>query len=336
MPNNGSPGKKMIRSILIDSQGVKNADLSPEQVRTALGDEKSLIWVSLEHPTQEEASSTLHDIFHFHPLAVEDCMNSGYQTPKVDDFGSYIFIIAHAIHCLDDVSQVRTIELNFFLGKNYLVTIHNDDVMPPVEQLWQLMDKDERLINNGSDFLCHSLLDFLVDDYMPVLDKLDDEIEYLEDMLLEKPQPKNLQRILELKHTLINLRRIMSPLREVMNRLSRDEFAMIDQQSRIYFRDIYDHLVRFQDLVESLRDIVAGAMDIYLNSTSLRLNEVMKALTIVSTIFLPLSFVAGMYGMNFSNMFPVWDWPYGYLLFWVICIGIAVGMILFFKNRGWF
>jgi magnesium transporter len=171
---------------------------------------------------------------------------------------------------------------------------------------------------------------------MPILDKMDDEIEILEDQVLEKPTTKTMGRILELKHSLMYLRRVLSPQREAMNRLSRDDFPMIDQTSRIYFRDIYDHLVRFQDLADSLRDIVSGAMDIYLNSTSLRLNEVMKALTIVSTIFLPLSFVAGMYGMNFQYMIPNYSWKYGFAFFWVICLGIAFGMLAFFKKRGWF
>jgi magnesium transporter len=326
----------MIQSLLIDSSGNKQTNLSQPQVQKALENPDCLVWISLEHPTEEEANSVLREMFHFHPLAIEDCLNTGYQTPKVDDFGSYIFIIAHAIKCEENFTNIETMELNFFLGENFLVTIHNDEAMPPVSALWKLLEKDERLVQNGSDFLCHRLLNFLVDEYLPVLDQLDDEIEWLEDQLLERPQPQTLQRILHLKHMLMNLRRIMSPQREVMNRLSRDEFRMIDQQSRIYFRDIYDHMVRFQDLVESLRDIVAGAMDIYLNSTSLRLNEVMKALTIVSTIFLPLSFVAGMFGMNFTKMFPPWDWPYGYPMFWVICIGISVGMLIFFKKRGWF
>lgn len=326
----------MIRLLLIEQNGNKRTSLSPEQVQDALKIPENLVWVSLENPTQEEALAVLRDQFHFHMLAIEDCLNEGYQTPKVDDFGGYIFIIVHAIHCSDDYSQVDTMELNFFLGENYLVTVHNNAVMPPVAALWARLEKDERITQNGSDFLCHRLMDLIVDDYLPVLDKLDDEIELLEDQLLEKPQAKILQRILSLKHTLISLRRIMSPQREVMNRLSRDEYPMIDQHSRIYFRDIYDHMVRFQDLIESLRDIVAGAMDIYLNSTSLRLNEIMKALTIVSTIFLPLSFVAGMYGMNFLRMTPQWDWPHGFLLFWGICFGIAGGMLIFFKKRGWF
>jgi magnesium transporter len=226
-------------------------------------------------------------------------------------------------------------ELNIFLGENFMVTLHLDEAMPPVDQLWNQLEKDERLTHNGTDILCHRLLDYLVDDYMPVLDDLDDEIEWLEDQVLARPNPQLLSRILALKHTLIALRRIMSPQREVLNRLSRDEFAMIDNHARIYFRDVYDHMVRFQDLIETLRDIVTGAMDIYLNSTSLRMNEIMKALTIVSTIFLPLSFVAGVYGMNFEHM-PELNWIWGYPMVWGIFLLIAAGMLIFFKRRGWF
>jgi magnesium transporter len=179
------------------------------------------------------------------------------------------------------------------------------------------------------------VLDKLVDDYLPILDKLDDEIEWLEDQVLEKPQPKTLQRILDLKNALMYLRRIMSPQRELMNRLSRDQFPMIDRHSQLYFRDLYDHLVRYHDLVESLRDIVSGTMEIYLNSTSLRLNEVMKALTVVSTIFLPLSFVAGVYGMNFDFM-PELYWKWGYPMVWGLFVAIVVGMLAYFKRQGWF
>jgi magnesium transporter len=207
--------------------------------------------------------------------------------------------------------------------------------MPPVEKVWKGIERDERIYSNGSDFLCHAILDALVDDYMPVLDKMDEEIEWLEDRVLSKPEPETLERILSLKHSVMTLRRIVSPQRETINRLSRDDFPQIDRQSRIYFRDIYDHLVRIQDLSESIRDIVSGAMDIYLNSTSLRLNEIMKALTIVSTIFLPMSFFAGVYGMNF-HYFPEITWPYGYAYVWALFIAIFVGMLIFFKKRGWF
>ena len=326
----------MIRSLHIAADGKQAVNVQAEDLQKALQNPNCLVWVSLEHPTEEEAHAILVDLFHFHPLAIEDCLNTGYQTPKVDDFGSYIFLIFHAIRASKDISKVETMELNLFLGQNYLVSVHLEEKFPAVDALWERLARDERLTQNGSDFLCHSLLDFVADEYLPVLDSLDDEIEYLEDQVLAKPNSRLLERILNLKHTLIYLRRIMSPQREALNRLSRDQFPMIDQVSRIYFRDIYDHMVRYQELIETLRDVTGGAMDIYLNSTSLRLNEIMKALAVVSTIFLPLSFVAGMFGMNFQFMIPNWESEYGFAVFWVICLAIVFGMLYFFKRRGWF
>jgi magnesium transporter len=170
---------------------------------------------------------------------------------------------------------------------------------------------------------------------MPLLDRMEDEIEQLEDQVLSKPKVETLERILALKHSIMVLRHIIWPQREVVNRLSRDEFSMIDEKSRIYFRDIYDHIMRIQEMSENIRDIVSGSLDIYLNSTSLRLNEIMKALTIVSTIFLPLSFVAGNYGMNFKFM-PELNWPLGYVMVLGIYLAIVVGMLSFFRKRGWF
>jgi magnesium transporter len=207
--------------------------------------------------------------------------------------------------------------------------------MLPIEDVIKRLQKDERLLLNGSDFLCHAILDELVDDYMPLLVQTDEEIDWMEDKVLEKPSSKILQRILAMKHITLTLRRIITPQRETMNRLSRDEFDVISQKHRIYFRDIYDHLVRIQDLMESVRDVVSGALDIYLSVTSNRLNEVMKALTIVSTIFLPLSFIAGVYGMNF-HYFPEITWRYGYLYVWIVFISLGGFMVWFFKKRGWF
>lgn len=325
----------MIRSIIFKSRSVYQRDASLQEINAALKDSDMMIWVSLERPTDEEMLLVLHDQFHFHPLAIEDCMSHGYQTPKVDDFLDYIFIIAHAIRPDPTLGSMETMEINIFLGSNYMVTCYRDDIMPPIEYIREQINRDERMYSNGPDFLCHAVLDKLVDDYMPLLDKMDDEIDWLEDQVLSKPNPKTLERILHLKHSIMTLRRIISPQREMVNRLSRDEFPMIDRHSRIYFRDIYDHLVRIQDLSESIRDIVSGAMDIYLSSTSLRLNEVMKALTIVSTIFLPLSFVAGVYGMNFKFM-PELNQSWGYPMAWLIFLTVAGVMLVFFKVRKWF
>ncbi len=325
----------MIRSIYYPPGGDARRDLSIDAMRTALKQSDGLLWVSLEHPSEEEVCQVLHDTFHFHPLAIEDCLSPGYQTPKLDDFGDHIFLIAHALHPAEDFRDLVTMELDFFVGSNYLVTCHIDDVMPPVEAIWKRLERDERVYRNGSDFLCYALLDHLVDDYMPLLDQMDEEIEWLEDRVLARPEPQTLERILQLKHSVMSLRRIIAPQREIINRLARDEFPMIDRHSRIYYRDIYDHLVRIQDLSESIRDIVSGSMDIYLNSTSLRLNEVMKALTIVSTIFLPMSFVAGVYGMNFEHM-PELSWKLGYLFVWIVFLTIPVIMLIYFKKRKWF
>ncbi|HMN63239.1 MAG TPA: magnesium/cobalt transporter CorA [Anaerolinea sp.] len=327
----------MIESIYYSTNhSAASRDLTDDEIRSATKNPDGLLWVNLCSPTLEESNHVLTDLFQFHPLAVEDCQSIGYQTPKIDDFGAYIFIIAHALPVnRADISAENSMELNIFVADNYLVTSYNREIMPPVEDGKKRLDRDDRLIKNGPDFLCHAILDHLVDDYMPLLDELDEHLELLEDRVLEKPTPEILSELIEQKHMLMALRRIISPQREIINRLSRDDYTMIDRQSRIYYRDIYDHLVRIQDLSESLRDIVSGVMDIYLNSTSMRLNEVMKALTVVSTIFLPLSFVAGVYGMNFHYM-PELAWRFGYLFVWVIFVSIFVGMLVWFKRRNWF
>jgi magnesium transporter len=325
----------MVRSIFFASNGEIKKKLTDAEIKNALQQPDGLLWLHLQKPDLDELLHYLRDIFNFHPLAIEDCQTGEYQTPKVDDFNAYIFIIAHFIHFGANHDGVSTNELNIFLGSNYLVSCSFFEGIPPIEQVWEGLNRDERLHINGSDFLCHAILDRLVDGYMPVLDQLDEEIDLLEDLVMAKPEPQTLERILNLKHNIMGLRRVISPMREVMNKLSRDEYPQIDQHSRIYFRDIYDHLVRFQDLSESIRDIASGALDIYLSSTSLRLNEIMKALTIVSTIFLPLTFLAGVYGMNFHFM-PELAWAWAYPVLWGIFIVVGLGMIYYIKRRGWF
>jgi len=325
----------MIRTIYFPKTGSPQSELPVSALRPALADPDGLLWVSLEQPTDDEYRQVLDNCFHFHPLAIEDCQTTGYQTPKIDDYGAYIFMVALAIMPNGDRSQCHTEELNIFLGENFVVSVFHAKEMSPVDKLWRRLARDERLHNNGSDFLCHALLDYLVDDYIPHLDALEDEIEFLEDSVLKNPDPKTLARIIELKHYIMTLRRVIAPQREMVNNLSRDDYPMIDRQSRIYFRDIYDHLVRIYEIIDVIRDMATGTLEVYLNATSVRLNEVMKALTIVSTIFLPLSFVAGIYGMNFK-FFPEINWPLGYAFAWIIFILIAAGMLTFFKLRKWF
>lgn len=324
----------MIHTIFCSKNGSRQFDLTPEQITQALQQPDGLLWVSLEQPTPQEIQLVLQDLFHFHPLAIEDCLNDGYQAPKVDVFGSYLFIIVHAFQTDFPLDQMDTVELNCFLGSNYLVTVYGGNHTSPVQAVWRRLERDARPIERGADFLCYTILDQLVDEYMPLLDSMDEELDQLEDEVIARPQPAVLERILSLKHSILTLRRIVAPQREVMNRLSRDDLPQIAPQHRIYYRDIYDHLVRVHDLSESIRDVVAGTLDTYLSATSNRLNEIMKALTLVSTIFLPLSFLAGVYGMNFEYL-PELHWRYGYFMVWGVFGAIIIGMLGYFRHRGW-
>ncbi len=325
----------MIRTLYIPKSGTLQWDISPEALTSAVADSDGLVWVSLEQPTAEETRAILTDLFQFHPLAVEDTESTGFQTPKVDDYGTYLFIVVIALSADHDRSLLNSVEFDIFLGQNYVVTSYYAPQLDAVEKLRRRLQHDERLQTNGTDFLCHALIDIIVDDYSPPLEELEYELEALEDRILEKPQPETLEKLLRLKHAIISVRRVIAPQREVINRLTREEFSMIDRQSQIYFRDIYDHLVRVYDWIDILRDMATNALEAYLNSTSLRLNEVMKALTIVSTIFLPLAFVAGIYGMNFRFM-PELSWKYGYPMVWIIFLLIAGGMLYYFRKRKWF
>jgi len=325
----------MVHTLYFPSDRSLQWDLPENQLKEALVDDTGLLWVSLENPSTAEFQSILGDLFHFHPLAIEDCQSTGFQTPKVDDYGEYLFIVVLGLSFNQAKSELVTEEFDLFLGKNYVVTSFNSPRMPAVEKLKQRLKRDERLLTNGADSLCHALIDIIVDDYSEPLEILESELETLEDSVLSKPQAETLEKILHLKHSIMAVRRVVAPQREIINHLSRDDYPLIDLQSRLYFRDIYDHLVRVYDWVDILRDMATNALEVYLNATSLRLNEVMKALTIVSTIFLPLAFVAGVYGMNFHFM-PEISWKWGYPMAWLIFLAIAIGMLAFFRRRKWF
>lgn len=306
-----------------------------EEISDCLSLPDGITWVNLESSENGELLHVLRDLFKFHPLAIEDCQSQGYQSPKIDDYGDYIFLIAHAIDPRQDLTELKTLELDVFLGSHFLVTCCADAAIPFMPRVHALFHKDSRFSTYTSDFLCHSILDALVDDYLPLIDQMESEVEYLEDSVMEKPTAITLSRLLSLKHSIMELRRIIGPQREVLNRLSRNEYSQITTQSLIYFRDIYDHLIRIQDLSDLIRDILTGTLDIYLNANSLRLNEIMKALTIVSTIFLPLSFVTGAFGMNFSRI-PGASHPWGFYITCVALLFLGLGMLLYFRKRNWF
>jgi len=303
--------------------------ISPELLKI---EPDELLWVDLENPTPEEAD-VLKDYFQLHPLAVEDTLIE-IQYPKLDVYPEYIFLVLHGINYMRDTKEFTTAEIDVFLGKQFLIT-HHDHRMRSVRDMRQRILQDPQLMRTGLDTVIQGILDKVVDHYFPELEKLEDRIEEVEDEIFAAAQdPETLNRILRLKRDLMHLKRIVFPQREVFNRLSRDEILYIKPSTRLYFRDTYDSLFRMTDIADNYRDLLTGFLDIYMSAASNRLNETMKFLTVISTICIPMTVVAGIYGMNFRFM-PEIDWKYGYFFSLFLMLGIGLGMFFFFRKKGW-
>ena len=288
----------MIASYLRSRDGNVATGVTEDAMRQALASKQGLLWIDMESAAREEAGF-LSAVFGFHPLAIDDCFNLHLDPAKVDDYGDYIFVIAQAISYKSTTEELETTELNLFLGANYVVSFHSQP-LTFVDEVRRRCDADGPEVTRGADFLAHALLDALVDAYQPAVDQLDDTLTGVEERVLARPEQSLLQEILLLKHNVQRLRRVILPQRDVVNRISRGEFPnVVRAEMNIYFRDIYDHVVRVAELMESVRDLADGVLNTYLSSVNNRMNEVMKTLSVVATILLPLTFVASIYGMNF-------------------------------------
>jgi magnesium transporter len=298
-----------------------------------LKDTSAVIWVDMEAPTEAD-ERVLLDVFKFHPLTVEDCRENRHY-PKVEEFEGYLYFIVHGVTADISPERFNTIELDGFLGRNYVITYHHE-MFRSINNVKQLLRTTPVACQRGTAFLLHQILDQVVDYYSPVLDDFDDRIDKLEDDIFTLKRPNNmiLSEIMDLKRSVLRLRRISVKQMDILQRMSRGEFALITEEMRPFYRDVYDHLVRVVDLAENYRDLISGSLEAYLSVVSNRLNEIMKVLTIFSAIMLPLTFIAGVYGMNFDNM-PELHSRYGYYGVWIIMVAVAVAMLLFFKRRGW-
>jgi magnesium transporter len=284
---------------------------------------------SLQVETLKEIGSNLST----HPLTLEDILDTS-QRPKMEDFGRYLFIELNMLIWDHDQSQIQTEQVSLILGENYVLTFQENesDVFGAVRQ--RLQEDVSRLVKQGADYLVYTLIDAIVDNYFVVLENLGEQIEFLEDELISDPDRGTIHTIHELKRELIFLRKSIWPLREIIGVLERGESALFQQSSLIYLRDLYDHTIQVIDTVETFRDMVSGLLDIYLSSISNRMNEVMKVLTIISTVFIPLSFIVGLYGMNFVYM-PELQWKWGYFAIWVLIILVVLGMLTYFRRKKW-
>jgi magnesium transporter len=308
-------------------------DFTVADLPELLKDKSLTIWVDMENPTLDE-DKILTDVFGLHPLIVEDCRADRHH-PKIEEFPDYLYFIMHGVRADTSAERFNTIELDGVLGPNYILTYHHD-VFRSINNVKQRVRNSPLTCQRGPTFLMHQILDQIVDYYSPVLDDFDERISNLEDNIFSLNQPDNsiLEEIMSLKRSVLRLRRISSKQLDILYRMSHGQYALIDEHALPFFRDIYDHLVRVTDLAENYRDLITGALDAYLSVISNRMNEIMKVLTIFSAVMLPLTFIAGVYGMNFDNI-PELHTSYGYFIVWFIMISVALGMLTFFWRRGW-
>lgn len=296
-----------------------------------------MLWVDFIGEPEEAAEPILRS-FGFHPLAIDDALQETH-TPKVDDWGDYLYIVLSILNYRQEngVFQSEVDELDVFLGQNYLITFH-DQLLTAVEDTWTACQRDIRHVQDGADHLLYRIVDSLVMSYMPLVEEIDAQVDQIEDQVFDRPRPEILEQIFALKRLLLTMRRILLPQREVMNKLARDDYRVIDPRDRVFFRDIYDHLVRLHDLNESVRDLVTGALDTYLSVTNNRMNEIMKVLTVITTFFMPITFITGFFGMNFFE-------PVAHLTGWTsqqfftgtlaALLGLPLLMYFWMRGRTW-
>ena len=327
----------MIRSIYFTGADELQLDIPIEQYSQALQDTQGILWVDFVGEDPENCEEILLNTFGFHPLAVDDALRETH-VPKVDDWDNYLYIVLQDVNFDGGEGDLDAIELDVFISRRYIFT-HHDLPIPSLDRVWESCQRDQRHFRNGADRVLYRITDELTTNFMGIIEALDEEIDLVEDKVFKKPTPQMVQRIFTLKRVTLHLRRVISPLREVLNKLARDDFAVIDDRERIYFRDVYDHLVRLHDISESLRDLVGGVLDTYLSVINNRMNEVMKTLTLITTLFMPISFVAGFFGMNFfqateENLIP-WTANPGFILMLLVMILTPLGMFMWMRKRKW-
>ena len=328
----------MIRTVYYQPNHPLQRDLEPGDFARALRNRRGLLWIDFVGESPETCEPILKS-FGFHPLSIEDALQQTHS-PKIDDWGDYIYLVINYMHLNgkeDNHWETEVDELDVFLGPNYVIT-HHDYPIDSIDKVIANCQRDQRYLTEGADHLLYKIIDYVVADYMPILERVDEAIDLLEDEVLDRPSPQTLEQIFTIKRVLLSMRRILLPQREALNKLARDDYAVVDKKDRIFFRDIYDHLVRLHDLNETMRDLVGGALDTYLSAVNNRMNEVMKTLTIITTIFMPISFLTGFFGMNFFG--PVanldkWTSLGAFAAALTVFLCVPVGMFLWMRKRTW-
>jgi magnesium transporter len=325
--------KITIHVIDYDETNVHEQELPAVEACILYKNKPTVTWINIDGVHNVQMLEKLGECFGLHRLVMEDIMNTD-QRPKMEDYGEYLYIVLKMLS-ISKSGEIVTEQTSIVLGANYIVSFQEGiegDVFNLIRE--RLRSGKGRIRKTGADYLAYSLLDAIVDNYFVILEKFGDKIEQLETELIEKPSQKTVQRIYQLKRELIFLHNAVWPLREVVSSLGKNESPLVKDPTVPYVRDVYDHVIHIIDSVDIYREMLSGMLDLYLSSVSNRLNEVMKVLTVIATIFMPLTFVAGLYGMNFKFM-PELEWQYGYPFVLSIMVAISVVMLVYFKRKKW-
>ena len=300
---------------------------------------KTVSWANVYGLHETEILKKIETQFNIHPLVTEDILNTS-QRPKLEVFDDYIFAVIKMVYFNEENLQIETEQISLILHHNFVLCFQErkGDIFNPLRE--RIKNSKGRIRKKGSDYLAYAILDVIIDNYFIALEKIGDQIEVIDEELGSDPNPEVVQKINTLKRTLISMRKNTWPLREAIHQLSRDEVPYFSQETLPFLRDLNDHIIQVMDTTESHREIVSSLMDMYMSAVSNRMNEVMKVLTIIATIFIPLSFLAGIYGMNFDTSISPLNMPelssrYGYIFFWILTIIIGGGLLLFFRKKKW-
>ncbi|UCE04972.1 MAG: magnesium/cobalt transporter CorA [bacterium] len=325
--------KARIRIIDYDEKQLREKEVQTIEECFPFKDEPTVTWINIDGLHEVDIIEKIGKHFDIHPLVLEDIVHTG-QRAKMEDFESYIYIVLKMLYYEEDEDDIKEEQLSLILGSNFVISFQErvGDVFNPVRE--RIRSGKFRIKKRQADYLCYALMDAVIDNYFLILEKLGEKIEILEEGLLRNPTPETLQTIHNMKRKMISLRKSVWPLRELISGLERSESSLFQESTYIYFRDVYDHTIQVIDTIESFRDMVSGMLDTYLSSVSNRMNEVMKVLTIIATIFIPLTFIAGIYGMNFEFM-PELKWHWSYPMIWLVMIAVVAAMVLYFRKKKW-
>lgn len=331
------PDAKPSRIILIDydeDNAVRKVDITPNACAPYIGT-NTVSWMDIQGLGSETVLKQVGEIFNLHPLLLEDVVNVP-QRPKLEDYNNQLLVISQMVRLKEDESGFDTEQVSFVLGKRYLLSFQEEELQDCFEIVRdRIRTSQGRVRKSGADYLTYLLLDTIIDGYFPVVEHYEDRIEALEDMIISNPDRDTMQEIYDVRRELLALRRLIWPMRNVLHLLMRDHHGIVSDEVQIYFRDSYDHVIQILEIIEAYRELAASLMDVYMSTMGNKLNEIMKFLTVISTIFIPLTFIVGVYGMNFENM-PELKGEWSYFMVWLVMLAVAGGLIFYFWRKGWF